>query len=135
MSSYLSNLNYILEKEGKLSVKEEQDSVVPALVDASKDFLAVNEIDYSEFFANENDPRIAICALAIAEIQKYSLKGTKTRASVGGSVLEGLGIRELAMKGLTKSSVKIICMTAMKKTVPYVGWGLFAVDMAMFLTD
>lgn len=130
--TYISKIGEIVKHEETRSVTEEQTETVPLLVKESIDFLQLNDIDYKEFFTDNSDPRIAVYAIAIAELQKAETLQPTTRTTFGGCVLEGLGIRGLASG---KVAVKVIGKVLIKRAIPYVGWGLFAIDMAMCLTE
>lgn len=105
---------------------------MPLLIKESINFLQLNDIDYKEFFSNDSDSRIAVYAIAIAELQKAETTQLTTRTSIGGCVLEGLGVRGLVSG---RAAVKAIGKVLVKRAIPYVGWGLFAIDMAMCLAD
>lgn len=130
--TYISKIGEIVKHEETRSVTEEQTETVPSLIKASIDFLHVNNIDYKEFFNNDSDPRIVVYAIAIVELQKTETMQPTTRTSLGGCVLEGLGIRGLATG---KAAVKAIGKVLAKRAIPYIGWGLFAIDMAMCLAE
>lgn len=135
-NDYVSNIGCIIKQGGTRSAEYEQDCLVPLLVEESILFLNSNGIDYKEFFDDVSDPRIAVFAMALAEQEKYCQYGGLTRASVGGCVLEALGVKELVTsKAVTKAAVKAVGKAIVKKSVPYVGWGLFAVDMALCLSE
>lgn len=130
--TYIAKIGEIVKHEETRSVAEEQTEIVPLLVKESIDFLRLNDIDYKEFFNDDSDPRIAVYAIAIAELQKSETVQPKTRTTVGGCVLEGLGVRGLVSG---KAAVKAIGKVLVKRAIPYVGWGLFAIDMAMCLAE
>lgn len=130
--TYIAKIGEIVKHEETRSVVEEQTETVPLLVKESIDFLRLNDIDYKEFFSDDSDPRIAVYAIAIAELQKSETIHPTTRTSVGGCVLEGLGVRGLVSG---KAAVKAIGKVLVKRAIPYVGWGLFAIDMAMCLAE
>ncbi len=130
--TYISRIGEIVKHEETRSVDEEQAETVPLLVKESIDFLQLNDIDYKEFFSDNSDPRIAVYAIAIAELQKADTMKPTTRTSLGGCVLEGLGVRGLVTG---KAAVKALGKFIAKRALPYVGWGLFAIDMAMCLAE
>lgn len=130
--AYISKIGEIVKQEETRSVNEDQTETVPLLIKGSINFLQLNDIDYKEFFSNDSDPRIAVYAIAIAELQKAETTQLTTRTSIGGCVLEGLGVRGLVSG---RAAVKAIGKVLVKRAIPYVGWGLFAIDMAMCLAD
>lgn len=130
--TYISKIGEIVKHEETRSVNEEQTETVSLLVKESINFLQLNDVDYEEFFSDNSDPRIAVYAIAIAELQKTEAMQTTTRTSLGGCVLEGLGIRSLITgRGAVRAIGKIIA----RRAIPYVGWAFFAIDMAMCLAE
>ena len=106
------------------------DRLVDELIIYSIDAFSKNGVDVVAEFGSDKDPRIALCGMGLIEYQ--SLSQVTTRASLGGCVLEGLGLRELLNKKvLSKTSVKRVLIKAgLKKAVPYLGWGLAIADFA-----
>lgn len=98
--------------------------MISELIDNCINFLNKNNIFYTDFCENTNDPRIAVITIGIAEYN-LSLK-VQTRTTIGGCLLQSLGL-----KGVGKQFGKAV----LKKAVPYVGWGLFAVETAMCITE
>lgn len=134
-SNYLSNLSKAANCVGTRSLPTEQDSVVAVIVDESLLFLESNGIDYKEFFENEKDPRIALFAMTLVELEKHGLYQGETRSSVSECAISAFGLEELVTQGLTKAVVKATAKAVLKKAIPYVGWGIFAVDMIYCLTE
>lgn len=128
---FITNLKSILSSRPIRGI-ENEEAMVPELIESSIDFLNKNGISYEDFCQDKNDPRIAIIAMGIAE---YTISETvQARTTVGGCLLQSLGL-----KGVGEQSVKKIAKqvgkAVLKKAVPYVGWGLFAVEMAMCITE
>lgn len=128
---FVTSLKSIVSSSPTRSV-EDEEAMVPELIENSIKFLNENNISYADFCEDKNDPRIAVIAIGIAE---YNLnQETQTRTTVGGCLLQSLGV-----KGVGEQSVKAIAKrvgkAVLKKAVPYVGWGLFAVEMAMCITE
>lgn len=105
------------------------DKTVQKLIDASLVYLEANDLDLSDFFESE-DPRIAIVAMVLADADRVSQNNQVSRTSVGGCVLEGLGVRGLGLSMGKKALAKAACKVLLKRAIPYVGWGLFAIDFA-----
>ena len=133
--SYLNNLKTLIGAPETRTVKEDEDSIVPLIVEESIKYLNANKIDYKEFFEDDSDPRIAVFVMGIVEIEKTSKMASFTRTTVMGCVLQAVGVKDLATKGLTNAAVKALGKAVAKKAIPYVGWGLFAIDMGMCLTE
>lgn len=132
---YLSNIKTLVGAPETRTVTEDEDSIVPLIIEESIEYLNANKINYKEFFEDDSDPRIAVFAMGIVEIEKTSELAALTRTTVFGCALEALGVKDLATKGLTKAAIKALGKAAAKKAIPYVGWGLFAVDMGLCLTE
>jgi hypothetical protein len=100
--------------------------------------LQLNEIDTTEF-VDENDPRLAIVGLALLEAEQ-AMK-VSTRTSIGGCVLEAVGISALveATKGkAVKFVAKAIAKAAAKvvsRAIPYVGAGLAVADFVLCMAE
>lgn len=132
-SGYLSNLSSLrplVTKAGEVSVEEIEAVLEPAL-SLSKSYLQTNGYDYSEDFESD-DFRIIWVATALAEYDKLYANATKT--SVGGCVLEAIGINEI-LKAAGNKLVKVIAKQALKKVLPYVGIALTAADFIMCITE
>lgn len=128
---FITSLNDISISTKTVNIEDEK-AKVPAIVEASIEYLAKNGISYSEFCSDKTDPRIAVIAMGLAEYDQINIIQTKT--SFGGCVLEAVGVKELGKAGV-KAAAKQIGKAVLKKAIPYVGWGLFAVDMVMCLAD
>ena len=89
----ISALNDIYgTKSGDLS-EEEAIVMMAPLLEASKEYLQSNDYDFEEDFETPDDPRITWVALAVAE---YDLQSTsQTKSTLGGCVLEALGVKEI----------------------------------------
>lgn len=132
----LSNIKATEEFRSRSSVDEEEvsDVAIQSLVNISHDYLHANNIDMSDMFESD-DPRIAIVAMAIADIDKTLDNSSVTRTSIGGCVLEGLGVRGLVNGLGKKAAAKAIGKLLLKRAIPYVGWGLFAYDFIDCMTE
>lgn len=103
------------------------DKLVANLTELSANILNKNGIDVVGEFGNAENPRIALVGLALIEYLEYS--NVATRASVGGCVLEAIGVKDIYKKGV-KAAAKQIVKAGLKKAVPYLGWGLTIADFA-----
>lgn len=136
---YLMKLNNLTSEFVKSSSEEDNDVLLDGIISSSIDFLDQNDLDYSVF--DNGDPRIAIVALAVLESElylKYNTKGTV----IGDCVLEAFGLKgifEGVAEGLTKALAKKVAKVAAKqlleKSVPYVGWGIVAVDFTICMVN
>lgn len=129
---YVSSVKLILNNTPTRGIQQDE-AMLPDLIKSSKSFLLENGISYSDYFKDPEDPRIAVLALGMAEYAKTS-SSSLTRTSLGGCVLEAVGVKDLGKAG-AKAIAKRIGKAVLKRAVPYVGWGLFAIDMAMCLAD
>lgn len=132
-ADFLSNLNSIkptISKGGEITEEEAAALLAPALLE-SKNYLEENGYDFREDFT-ENDPRIIWVATGLAEYDKLYLHATKT--TVGGCVLQAIGVTEIVKSG-GKKLVKAIAKQALKKAIPYVGAALVAVDFIACVTE
>ena len=124
-SDFISELKEIKAAHAQTRTVSAEEALVPVLVEKSIAHLERNNISYSDYFEDRTDPRIAVLALALAEYDQLNHAEAQTRASIGGCVLEALGVRQLG-----KAALRKIGFSLAVKAVPYVGWGLFALDMA-----
>jgi len=136
LDNYLTNLRNAKSHKTRSTLND--SLCILGFMEASKDFLLKNDITASDLELEENDTRIIIIAMAVADY--YKIYGTPTkRASVGGCILSGLGIRSLFNGGIKKYGaryiIKSVGKAVAKKAIPYVGWGLFAVEVADCLFD
>ncbi len=115
-------------------LSEPLEESINDFVALSQDYLELNDIDLSEYFDND-DPRIALVALAIADIDRTLNTTPTSRTTIGGCVLEGLGIKALIEGPGKKAAAKIIAKALLKRAVPVVGWGLFAYDFIDCMTE
>lgn len=102
---------------------------IEQLVEISREFLLENDITTEDLSIDENDEIIAVIAMALLDYQKSVAPISRT--TVGGCVIEALGVREVvksAGKGATKYVVKAVAKAVVKKAIPYVGWGFFVWD-------
>jgi hypothetical protein len=120
-------------KQGSTRSIEGKTAMVPTIVELSRDYLAKNGISYTDFVNDPADPRIAAIALALAEYD-IETNSISTRTTFFGCCLEAAGVKDL-MSGTLKSVAKQIGKAVLKRAVPYVGWGLAAVSMAMCLAE
>ena len=133
---YVAGLNSVLKDGLTKSVNDQEDTIVPELLLLSKEYLNNNNIDYCEFFGDSEDDRIIVFALALAEYNKIVYYNSITRTTVGGCVLQAMGLRALVQgKGITRAAIISLGKAIAKKAVPYLGWGLFAIDMAMCIAE
>ena len=128
---FITSLKSIVSSSPTRSVKDEE-AMVPDVIESSIQFLNEQNTSYADFCEDQNDPRIAVIAIGIAE---YNLsQKAQTRTTVGGCLLQSLGL-----KGVGEQSVKAVAKrvgkAVLKKAVPYVGWGVFAVEMAMCIAE
>lgn len=136
--SYIVQLgNIVKNKKSTRNLELEQDKnlhpEIPSLLTASIRYLELNNIDYEEFFEDKNDVRIIIFAECVAELQWLSAS-VETRTSLGGCILEAIGLNAvLKKKAVTKVALKQVGKAILKKSIPYAGWAILAVDMAWCL--
>lgn len=130
-AEFVTSLNNLLTSTPTRSIGDEE-TMIPALIEASIEYLSKNEISYTDFCSDKTDPRIAVIAIGLAEYDLIS--NIQTRTSFGGCVLQAVGVKDLGKAG-AKAAAKQIGKAVLKKAVPYIGWGLFAVDLAMCLAD
>lgn len=103
---------------------------VETLVEVSREFLIQNDIT-SEDLGIEDEEMLAVVAMALLDYQKTVVDQPISRTTVGGCVLEALGVREVvnaAGKGAAKKVAKVAAKAVLKKSIPYVGWGFFIYD-------
>lgn len=102
--------------------------IAPLLAESIK-YLADNGYDCLEDFETLEDPRITWVAMGLAELD---LAVPETRTTVGGCVLQAIGLDAALEKGLTKKAVKKaikkIAAKSVARAIPYVGEVLIAVD-------
>lgn len=111
---------------------ESDSAMIPQLIEVSIAYLEQNGISYTEFCQEQNDPRIAVIAMGIAE--HFKGRGiVTTRGDLDDCVLTAVGIKEIG-EGSVKKIAKQIGKAVLKKAIPYVGWGLFAVDLVYCLS-
>lgn len=125
----LSNLK-VSEASQSRSIDDESevsDETIQSLISISQEYLAINDIDMSDIF-DQDDPRLAIVAMAIADVDRLSNNTVVTRTTFGGCVLEGLGVKGLVNGMGKKAAAKAIGKLLLKRAIPYIGWGLFAYD-------
>ncbi len=132
LSEKASNYNTVntkaLESDNKTIDRSVQELIV-----YSRNMLQENGVDVDSMFIDKNDPRIAMAGLAMMDYQKTANQ-ISTRSTIGGCVLEAIGVRNLFKSGV-KRAAKQIAKLALEKAVPYVGWGLTIADFAMCMTD
>lgn len=92
--------------------------------------LEANEIDLSEF-KGKDDLRLAVVGLALLELDEDMIS---TRTSVGGCVLQAMGLDALLKKGAKKAAAKLVAK-AVLKSIPYVGTAIVAVDFIWCMVD
>lgn len=134
-TSFLQKVHTTIIKPTRTVQAEEQ--VLSELVEHSSEYLRQNGFDYSEFF-EEGDPRIAIVAMSLSKYDRLTSKSVDLRnratRGVGNCVLEAVGIKGLldgSIKRLgAKYAAKFIAKKVLSKAVPYLGWGIAAVDFA-----
>ena len=113
-------------KSGDLSEEDAVAMMVP-LLEASKDYLQSNYYYFEEDFETPDDPRISWVALAVAEYDMQMSNQTKT--TLGGCVLEALGVRDVIDslgKAALKKIAKVVAKQALKRAIPYVGAAITA---------
>lgn len=114
--------------------EEPTEEDIKNLVEISRIFLEQNEITNEDLDLNENDELIAVVALFLMDYQKSIANAHYSRTTVGGCLIEALGFKELAT-GSLKKIAKTAAKVAVKRMVPYVGWGLFAWDYIECITE
>ena len=127
----LSSTTHLLTKSGEITEEEARAMIEPIMI-LSKAYLEANQYDFNEDFDDADDPRIAWVALALAEYD--NLYGIATKTSVGGCVLQAIGVAGLLEKG-GKKLVKALAKQALKKAVPYVGAALLVGDFVWCMLD
>ena len=131
----LSNISSAMEtKVGECD--DETLTLAAELVEVSKLYLEYNDLDISIYFDDPYDYRIAVVAMALAELDRQPEAVTKT--TVGGCALEALGVDAL-VEGIkkigAKAALKIVSKQVLKKAIPYVGWAIAAVDFAACIAE
>ena len=126
------------------SLEEAPEPCMSEMVALSRDYLEVNDIDLSEYF-EEEDPRLAIVAMLIAEIDSTSQIQQEDGPSfhdITTCLVEAVGLGAIfeAIEGkLTKQvAIAIAKKTAKKlavKAIPYIGWGIAAYDFIDCLSE
>lgn len=129
--SSLSSYRAYITKSDELSEGEAQAMIEPIMA-LSIAYLDANDYDISEDFDDPDDPRIAWVALALAEYDRIFLPTTKT--SVGGCVLQAIGVYEV-LDAMGKKLIKALAKQALKKAVPYVGAALTVVDFVLCMVE
>lgn len=82
---------------------------------------------------DDEDELIAVVAMALLGYQQSI--DPESRTTFGGCVIEALGVKEIifsAGRGATKHEVKAVAKVAIKRAVPWLGWGMFAWDLAVY---
>lgn len=136
-AKFLSTLGHIRAKtQTRSHTGEITDEVVAEVMLASKAYLAKMEIDYSDYFS-EDDDRIITFAAAVAEYAQVQ-QVRASRGTLYSCALQAIGASEFA-KGMTKEAIKRAALKLAAKTasklIPGVGWGVFGVEMAWCLLD
>lgn len=125
--SQISTIAPSLTKAGEFSEEEIAEMIAPVM-QASLSYLTENGYNYEEDFESIEDPRIAWVALGLAEYDSM------TKTTVGGCVLEALGVNEILKAG-GKQLAKIIAKQALKKAIPYVGAALAVADFVACVAE
>ncbi|MCQ2167429.1 MAG: hypothetical protein MJY69_02010 [Bacteroidales bacterium] len=129
----LATLAPTLTKSGELSEEDARIMIAPLLAESIK-YLADNGYDCLEDFETLEDPRITWVAMGLAELD---LDVPETKSTVGGCVLQAIGLDAALEKGLAKKAVKKtikkIATKAVAKAIPYVGEVLIAADFVYCL--
>lgn len=104
---------------------------------ASETFLEANGITYEDLDVNEGDEVIAAIALCLVEYIKDmdETSISLTRTTVGGCILQAVGVKEILTEPTVKLAAKAIGKAVCKKAVPYIGWGLFAIDFVACVVE
>lgn len=131
-ASYIQMLSNLKESETSQTrslddESEVSDETIQSLIYISQEYLALNDIDMSDVF-DQDDPRLAIVAMAIADVDRINNNAAVSRTTFGGCVLEGLGVKGLVNGMGKKAAAKIIGKFLLKRAIPYIGWSLFAYD-------
>lgn len=124
-----------LTKSGEITEEEAKEFMMP-IMDASLIYLKDNGYDINDDFDSADDPRIAWVAFGLAEYDKLNSLATKT--SLGGCVLQAIGIAGLLEKykeKAIKTLVKIIAKEVAKKAVPYIGAAITVGDFIWCMLD
>lgn len=58
-----------------------------------------------------------------------------TRTTVGGCILQAVGVKEILTEPTVKLAAKAIGKAVCKKAVLYIGWGLFAIDFVACVVE
>lgn len=127
--TYISDVKSVLSQPmTRSSVEEYNQERISLLVDISRQSLYDNGIAPSDLELQESDPILAVVALGLVETYQRG-ESLTLRTTVGGCVMEGLGVRSL-FKGGAKKIAKKLAKVALKRAIPYVGWGIAALDFA-----
>lgn len=104
---------------------------IKQLVEISRGFLLQNDITCNDLNMENDDELIAVVAMALLDYQQSI--DPESRTTFGGCVIEALGVKEIissAGRGATKHVAKAVAKVALKRAVPWLGWGMFAWDLA-----
>lgn len=101
----------------------------------TKKLLEQNDIDVSEILNEEDgDYRMAYLGLLILDYEKVTNAEDLTRASIDDCVLKAAGLGELVGKAVSKKVVmRALIKCALKRAIPYIGWGMAIADGAACL--
>ena len=84
--------------------EESSQKDVETLVEVSREFLFQNDIT-SEYLGIEDEELLAVVAMALLDYQKTVVDQPISRTTVGGCVLEAIGVREV-VNAIGKNAVK-----------------------------
>lgn len=84
--------------------EEPSQKDVETLVEVSREFLFQNDIT-SEYLGIEDEELLAVVAMALLDYQKTVVDQPISRTTVGGCVLEAIGVREV-VNAIGKNAVK-----------------------------
>ena len=128
------NYNTVSKEKQKLD-EDSLANLVTTLAEETEFFLKDNDMNVDSVKQVLNKEQIAYVGLMLLDYEKiYLAQENGSRASIGDCVLRGAGIGELVARGVSKRIVmRVMIKAAMKRCVPYIGWGLFLGETAACL--
>lgn len=137
VEEFRASLIQLSQKSISRSTDEDpSEKEIEELVNNSRDFLAKNDITNEDLDIEEDDEILAVVAMGLLDYQKTV--NPISRTTTGGCILEALGVKDIvasAGKSAVKYVAKAVANAALKKAIPYVGWGLFAWDFISCVTE
>lgn len=118
----ISDINFTQTKGGEVSVEQIETEIRPLFAPA-KEYLRVNQYDYSEDF-DENDPNIILAAFSLMESDLYFSEieenGSIKLTDALSCVFLGEGVSDLSKLGV-QLLVKRCAKKVLERSIPYIG--------------